>query len=680
MKFFFVTLLTIINLNICWAQLNEREFQAKLDGAKHDTIKVRLLLEYYDKHHDFYPEKSLRKVNEAAELARINDLPLYEAGAFSRMGNFYLSHEVNKEGAIEKGKEYYLQALNIYEKEGSTRKKMEVLQDLGSVAYYLEDQIAVVKYNLQALKIAKNLLDKQAILECYAVLDQAYGKMGEKEQSLEYAIKEYSLRNEDDSGDEHAVTLMEIGYIICSKRGFHEKGLKYLRESYALFKELGDSTSMNYVGERIEEVLGKIEKEEEAVLVSDKALSRYLKSLDLYQGLGDKPRMIGVLRNIVSYCFDERKDYNQAIAYAKKTLRVAGEIKDRESEAFAYIMLSKSYEQKGDYEQAYTYFSHSKKLYDQLANEYNIKEIAELEAEQKRKELTLLSKDKALLSKANEVQRLELSQAIAEQEKKQQELAVLSRENEIQQLKIRQKNQFVYGLIGVVILVIIIGFVIVRQGRLKRQQIKLELEQRALRSQMNPHFIFNALTSIQNFIYESDKEMSAAYLGKFARLMRIILENSREEWVTVQSEVDTLEYYLSLEQLRFKNKFDYEIKIEGSIDAEELHIPPMFLQPFVENAVLHAFKGVDYKGSIRAVFSKENNILVVIIADNGVGKGPAGELKENKTHQSLGLQLIQERMELFNRKQKNNISIRSAEGEKGQGTKIEVILPVLSDN
>ncbi len=197
-----------------------------------------------------------------------------------------------------------------------------------------------------------------------------------------------------------------------------------------------------------------------------------------------------------------------------------------------------------------------------------------------------------------------------------------------------------------------------------------ESELKALRAQMNPHFMFNAINSIQNFVLKNDSKSAQKYLTKFARLIRSVLENSKHDLVWLNKEVEALELYVELEALRASFCFDYEIIIEDSLNAENLFIPPMIIQPYIENAILHGIMPLsDRRGRLIIKFSKTGSVLKCIIDDNGIGRKKAKEIKERKqlSHQSMGMAVTQDRIDILN-EQNNNLL-----------TKVVVIDNVLND-
>ena len=182
------------------------------------------------------------------------------------------------------------------------------------------------------------------------------------------------------------------------------------------------------------------------------------------------------------------------------------------------------------------------------------------------------------------------------------------------------------------------------------RQKTAELEMQALRAQMNPHFIFNCLSSINGFILTNETETASDYLTKFSRLIRMVLNNSKNSVIDLQEEIEMLRLYLDLERLRAQNSFDYNISFRNDIDTRSIFIPPLLLQPFAENAIWHGLKNKKEKGIIDIAFWLENNLLVCSITDNGVGRKKSEALKSKSAEKqkSMGMQITNERLALFN--------------------------------
>lgn len=176
---------------------------------------------------------------------------------------------------------------------------------------------------------------------------------------------------------------------------------------------------------------------------------------------------------------------------------------------------------------------------------------------------------------------------------------------------------------------------------------------------MNPHFIFNSLTSVQNFILQHDDIKASVYLSRFSDLVRNILNNSQVEMITLEEELNTVENYLELQRIRFPEKFDYSIEVDEILDPESIFLPPMLSQPFIENAIEHGIKSKGSKGHINVMFKKQNGSLVFEIEDDGIGRQMAQEilLKHDKDHKSLATYITRERIRILNKKLTQKISL-----------------------
>ena len=190
--------------------------------------------------------------------------------------------------------------------------------------------------------------------------------------------------------------------------------------------------------------------------------------------------------------------------------------------------------------------------------------------------------------------------------------------------------------------------------RMRTEHIKqvAEVEMMALRAQMNPHFLFNCLNAINRYIVRNDREAASGYLTKFSRLMRNVLQNSKEQLVTLKDEMDTLRLYVELEQLRFNERFDFDLRVELEDDPAEIRVPPMLLQPYVENAIWHGLMHrKNGPGSLQVRVFRRNGTLVMEVEDDGIGRKQAGELKSKSAtaQRSMGMRLTRERLELARR-------------------------------
>jgi len=205
-----------------------------------------------------------------------------------------------------------------------------------------------------------------------------------------------------------------------------------------------------------------------------------------------------------------------------------------------------------------------------------------------------------------------------------------------------------------------------------------DIQQKALQLQMNPHFIFNSLNAIQSFVISSDTDKAIHYLSKFSQLMRLILTNSRETSIPIREEMKAVSYYMDIERLRFDNKFDYEITIDEDIDQEFMEIPPMIIQPFVENAILHGLIHSQKPGHIKLTLKLQERFIFCIIEDNGVGRKKAMEIKEASgiIRKSRGMLITKERLEILNKQTQDQFAVNVIDlydkDDKAAGTRVEI--------
>jgi LytS/YehU family sensor histidine kinase len=191
---------------------------------------------------------------------------------------------------------------------------------------------------------------------------------------------------------------------------------------------------------------------------------------------------------------------------------------------------------------------------------------------------------------------------------------------------------------------------------------------------MNPHFIFNALNSIGSYITNKDGTTAKNYLNKFSGLMRETLENSHKETITLKEDFEILKTYLDIERKRFSEGFDFKLKIDSELDPENILVPPMMLQPFVENSIWHGISGLNYKGVLEIEVKKEDDKLLYAIDDNGIGRKKSNKNNKGYKKQSLGIKITKDRIEILNKKKKIDGSLKII--DKEVGTRVELRLPI----
>ena len=255
--------------------------------------------------------------------------------------------------------------------------------------------------------------------------------------------------------------------------------------------------------------------------------------------------------------------------------------------------------------------------------------------------------------------------ALKEANKKEKELLIANQAVSLNNAKLKRKQLLLFSILGLLLLSGLVASLFYRQKKLKQEKEEIFMQQRLFRAQMNPHFTSNILFTIQDLILEN-KEKANKYLIKFSRLLRLNLENSMQNFTLIEKEVEVLSKYLDLQQLRFPNQFDYQINTHD-IEIDFLSIPPMLIQPFVENAIKHGFKEIDYKGMITIDLSEKGKYIFCKITDNGKGLS-TNETKEN--HRSASTLLIKKLL-----KNMINQEVTLQNNKDGKGTSVWFNIP-----
>ncbi|MDR1937940.1 MAG: histidine kinase [Tannerellaceae bacterium] len=259
----------------------------------------------------------------------------------------------------------------------------------------------------------------------------------------------------------------------------------------------------------------------------------------------------------------------------------------------------------------------------------------------------------------------------------EEKISQLEKERILKDELIRKKNAFNNSLIAVLIMILVFLFVMVRAWlsiRVKNKKIALQ----SLRREMNPHFIFNSLNSVNQFIAQNNELEANKYLSSYSKLMRTVMENSNKDFIPLSVELEQIKEYLQLENMRFADKFTYDIEVDEALDADAVFIPNMLIQPQLENAIWHGLRYKDEKGHLLLKIRKKKTHLSVFIIDNGIGiqKSEAWKTPRQKEHKSRGLTNTYERIELLNKLYHTNIklTIKEKEGEE-TGVIVEIQIP-----
>ena len=645
MKKYIILILSVFIINtVGFAQSQNKIDSLKnlINTAKDDTSKIKLVYNLGRIYENNLPDTAIYYYNVALSISIKTDSKKYAAICLGQIGNVYYLV-----GEFEKAIEFTLKSLAIYESIDKQKGISMCYKTLGDI--YSDQGIYgnALHCYMKSLKIREKIGDKKGELYCYIGIGYVDKCMGNESK----AIASYSkaMKIAFDYQEKYAVSTCysEIGVIYLSQ-GSINKALEFVNKSLKIDEELDNISGIasGYAN------LGNIQK---AKGEYSQALEYFLKSLKIAEEIGDLNSSSNTLSSIADV-YIKMKLYNEAIKYAMISLKIAKEESILPEQSFNYESLAVAYDSLHDYKNACIYYKLYKQINDSIFNEESHKQITEMqtkyETEKKESKIKILEKDKELQS------------------------TQLSRERWVRNLSLA-------GM-GLMFLLIIGAFFYIRVWRVKEkiatEKKIIELEQKSLLLQMNPHFIFNSLNSISAQMLQN-LNVAREYLAKFARLMRLILENSREAFVPMKNETDTINFYLALEQQRLNN-FDYKVIIDEDITSENIEIPPMLIQPHVENAIIHGIFKKQDRGYIEVHLSKTNeNLIKCVVQDNGIGRKKSGENKDNLliTHKSLALEITQERLKMLSHGNKEALTViiddMEDELHNSLGTRVTIKMP-----
>jgi anti-sigma regulatory factor (Ser/Thr protein kinase) len=332
--------------------------------------------------------------------------------------------------------------------------------------------------------------------------------------------------------------------------------------------------------------------------------------------------------------------------------------------ADAYKNLAEGFLQKNNFQKALDYYKKYSVMQDsvELARKLELQQAIELSNSlgKNQQRVDLLEKERELTNKS---------------------IDILSRDRELKAEQLSNRNLIIGALGGSILIMVIAAILMIRNIRARRNSDKL-LTLQSLSGQMNPHFIFNALNSVNEYIAQNDERAANRYLSSFSKLMRQVLDDSRHTFISLNDEVEMLELYLKLEHSRFQDKFDYLLSKPNEITNSDFQLPPMIIQPFIENAIWHGLRYRDSKGNLKVSISLADQMLTITIEDDGIGMKKSAELKtKNQQKQSsLGMQNIHTRVKLMNElfDTKIRIEISDAKGSEAYpGVIAHIFIPQL---
>ena len=506
--------------------------------------------------------------------------------------------------------------------------------------YYVKRELydSASKYFLKAIEKAKTINNIEFLAKSNVGLGLVFDRIMQPQRSIQYykeAIRLAEKINEEKIKLSALVNLQSC-YGMCYDEMQQEKYLDSVK--YYCFQTLKLAKRVNSKKEIIRTYVTLA-----GAYLSEKKYSKALAYCDSVIAMADIEHNKSQLHSIyfkMAQCHIEMKDYKKAIPAANLSLQFAD---NNAKKANAIYRLFEANKLLGNFEKALAYHEQLKILDEEVLSNDRLKAVTELEQKY-------------------------------EKSKNEKTIKELNQASEIKSLRIRV---LIFG-IALSVLTLLIIFFVFRQKAFRSKQTILEIEQRLNRSRMNPHFFFNAMTTLQGLaVKENDGKKMAINLYKFASLMRKTLESSFNDYVTIDDELSFINHYIELQQLKQQDKFEFHVIVSEDIDKSHILIPSMIIQPFLENAIEHGFAAIKYTGQIHLSIHRADSELHIQISDNGKGLAESDTITSK--HISRAVQITKDRLYLLSKvtKKKSNYFIKNIEPN---GVEIELVLPLLYEH
>lgn len=542
------------------------------------------------------------------------------------------------------------QALNVANEADNLEFKVSSLNNLGVVYHRTSSIRTAMDYNQKALELAETVSNpsisiKRSINISHNRIGNLYQELEQYDKAIDQFKKSLRLETELDNQLGQAINYQNIGE--CKETlGNLNEALKDYRTSLALNEGINNTMGRIICNTSIAQVLIKQEKPKEALKLLEPTLVMANKHGDdflvapIYINFGWAKMLL--------------TQYTEAEANMLKGLRLSEEKRLLRSAAQAAHLLFRLNRDQRNFEKALTYNVKAEQLKEEISNASTVRYVNDV----------IFRYDS---------------------QKKENEIEVLAKQNENVTLELR-KNRTILLITGLALALLAgIFYILYRQYQLKNEKKLLTLEQTMLRSQMNPHFLFNSLNSIKLYIINNEQKNAVHYLNKFSKLVRKILEASSLREIPLAEELETVELYMNIENIRFSNEIDFQITISEEIDPHNIKLPSLILQPFLENALWHGLssKKGDKKILLNVSSPSDAPYIDISITDNGIGRAASEQIKMSKVlkRNSVGIDITKDRLINFSRDFQNSfyLEIIDLHKEDGapDGTKVVLHIPTI---
>lgn len=636
----YATWLTLFVCTCLFVPLHGQEMRKKLDykNSKRDGSSVEEFLKEASTLKEEHPQQALDKVEEALALSIIRNDPYGQAQSYVLLG------EINE--AIEEWKlalENYTRALDKLSRLKNTVEYQKSLLGLGNCHLNLNQYKEALAYYEQYNELSLNSLEK---IEAFLHISEVFFQMNEYAKSLEAVEKAERVNTVPD--DVAKVRIQNQKAKIFAKTNELDKATNLYQSSQNTLRSrrapssLPEEKSLETTKENIINAMREQKRYDEEIELRNQSIEYNLELNDLKEATKDKVELGRALA--------ARGETSTALKELEEAAQIADTIGSAKEQAKAFLALADLYEKRD--------------RSDKALEAYRKYSLAVQKSETQRE--NLLAEKSELIMKQKDIEELT------------KYLAIAQKEEEVQQAILLRQELTIYGLTSILLILATTSYLVHKNAKASKTANQL-LALKSLRSQMNPHFIFNALNSVNHFVAQNDERTANRFLSEFSMLMRLVLENSQEDFISLLKEHEIITLYLKLEHYRFRDKFEYELRVADDINMESIEIPPMLIQPYIENAVWHGLRYKETKGRLCLLISKNEHELLVEVIDDGIGRKKSMELKtkNQKKHNSTGLRNIQERLDIINKVYHTSyhVTVSDLDDTTGTGTKVAIHLP-----
>ncbi len=642
LKPYLTYLLILVNTLSLSATLNKDSLLQVVGKCGEDTLTVKSLIDLtriYINSNEYnealaYAEKAL-KLSKKLNYKRGVAIAYF---SFARINGY----QANDTAALF----YYNKALKIGEEINDSKLIGNLSNNIGAIYLNSGDNINALLSYLKSIKAFEKIGDKNSQMMPYNNMGNIYMDRVNYKMALNYFLISLTLAKETKNKYNTISALGNISQVYL-QTGKYSAALNYANDALKLSEETGEKTRISAFYDLVGTIYLFKSNYLAASQMATKALSTS-KAINDKSGIANSNYLLGKI-------YLKTNDFTRATDCLKQALALSTELNQKYLTRDIYTALCEVYEKTRNYKNALFYNKLYSTLNDSLLNEKNTAKIEELNTE-------------------------------FEVEKKDRKISALNKESNIKTLKIengRKTNQQLYFLVIGSLFVIAILIISVRLQVKSKKEIALKTEElnkqkveiARYQSQMNPHFVFNAMSSIQSLIVANDNKQALTQLLAFTKLMRVTLSNSSEDLITLSDEIAFLKQYMVFEQRRFINIIEFNLLIDEGLNVNETFIIPMLLQPFVENAIKHAgLNKIEHAKIEIKIKIKSEAVLEINISDNGNGL----KNKESTEHKSKAIKITKERIRLF--LTKNNLNKESdfrIENNIHGGVIVKFIIPLV---